>query len=91
MEKRREWEKIEGEIMAVWKLEKGRRRRINSKSIEENDRVRERQTERGRERERERERELRIMRGAERNRGKLSLNKFINSGVKTLILNLGDQ
>ena len=31
------------------------------------------------------------MRGAERNRGKLSLNKFINSGVKTLILNLGDQ
>ena len=55
MEKRREWEKIEGEIMAVWKLEKGRRRRINSKSIEENDRVRERQTKRGRERERERE------------------------------------
>ena len=56
MEKRREWEKIEGEIMAVWKLEKGRRRRINSKSIEEDDRVRERQTGRGRERERERER-----------------------------------
>ena len=53
--------------------------------------MRERQTERGRERERERERELRIMRGAERNRGKLSLNKFINSGVKTLILNLVDQ
>ena len=58
MEKRREWEKIEGEIMALRKLEKGRRTRMNSKSIEEDDRVRERQTERGeRERERERERE----------------------------------